>query len=93
MDPRKAAITIRDLLVMKSGLAWDEERDCSIETGKAVELLEGPVCNNSLQWWKVRVAENGLVGWVSEGDYLTPEGYHESSWLIPCESKENCGTP
>ncbi|HEU0293970.1 MAG TPA: SH3 domain-containing protein [Anaerolineales bacterium] len=65
----------------------------SIDTGKAVELLEGPVCNNSLQWWKVRVAENSLVGWAPEGDYLTPEGYHESSWLIPCESKENCGTP
>ncbi|HEU0293968.1 MAG TPA: serine hydrolase [Anaerolineales bacterium] len=27
MDPRKAAITIRNLLMMKSGLAWDEERD------------------------------------------------------------------
>ena len=27
MDPRKAAITIRDLLMMKSGLAWDEEHD------------------------------------------------------------------
>ncbi|HEX5940791.1 MAG TPA: SH3 domain-containing protein, partial [Anaerolineales bacterium] len=38
----------------------------SIETGKTVELLEGPVCNNSLQWWKVRVAENGLVGWTPE---------------------------
>ena len=65
----------------------------SIETGKAVELLEGPVCNSSLQWWKVRVSENGLVGWTPESDNLTPEGYHESSWLIPCESKENCGAP
>ena len=26
-DPRKAAITIRDLLMMKSGLNWDEEGD------------------------------------------------------------------
>jgi hypothetical protein len=65
----------------------------SIETGKAVELVEGPVCNNSLQWWKVRVSETGLVGWIPEGDHLTPEGYHESSWLIACESKENCGNP
>jgi len=65
----------------------------SIDTGEAVELLEGSVCNNSLQWWKVRVSETGLVGWTPEGDHLTPEGYHESSWLISCESKENCGTP
>lgn len=65
----------------------------SIETGKTVELLEGPVCNNSLQWWKVRVSENGLVGWTPESDNLTPAGYHESSWLIPCESKERCGAP
>jgi CubicO group peptidase (beta-lactamase class C family) len=26
-DPRKAAITIRDMLAMKSGLAWDENND------------------------------------------------------------------
>lgn len=58
----------------------------SIVSGKAVELLEGPVCNNSLQWWEVRVLETGLVGW-------TPEGDHESSWLVACESKENCGVP
>lgn len=58
----------------------------SIAPGKSVELLEGPVCNNSLQWWKVRVLETSLVGW-------TPEGDHESSWLIACESKENCGLP
>jgi hypothetical protein len=58
----------------------------SIASGKAVELLEGPVCNNSLQWWKVGVLETGLAGW-------TPEGDHGSSWLIACESKENCGPP
>jgi hypothetical protein len=58
----------------------------SLTPGKAVELLEGPVCNNSLQWWKVRVLETGLVGW-------TPEGDHRSFWLVPCESKEKCGAP
>ena len=54
----------------------------SIASGRAVELLEGPVCNNSLQWWKVRVPETGLVGW-------TPEGDHESYWPVECGSKEN----
>lgn len=27
IDPRKAAITVRDLLTMKSGIAWDEEHE------------------------------------------------------------------
>jgi hypothetical protein len=58
----------------------------SIASGEAVELLKGPICNNSLQWWNVRVLENGLVGW-------TPEGDHDTSWLIVCESKESCGLP
>jgi hypothetical protein len=57
----------------------------SIAPGKAMEILEGPVCNNSLQWFKVRVTEAGLQGW-------TPEGDHDSFWLIPCESKEKCGS-
>ena len=58
----------------------------SIAPGEAMEVLEGPVCNNSLQWFKVRVSETGLEGW-------TPEGSHEAYWLIPCESKEKCGGP
>jgi hypothetical protein len=56
----------------------------SIAPGTAMEILEGPLCNNSLQWFKVRVADTGLEGW-------TPEGDHDSYWLIPCESKANCG--
>jgi hypothetical protein len=57
-----------------------------IEPGRAVELLQGPVCNNSLQWWKVRVSDTTFEGW-------TPEGDHKRYWLVPCESKENCGKP
>ena len=57
-----------------------------IVPGEAFELLEGPICNNSLQWWKVRLPKTGLVGW-------TPEGNHDTYWLQPCESKESCGIP
>jgi hypothetical protein len=78
---------------LRNGPGINHDLIGSIETGKAMELIEGPVCNNSLQWWKVRVFETRLVGWIPESDYLTPEGYHESSWLIACESKENCGKP
>ena len=56
----------------------------SIAPGRVVEILDGPVCNNSLQWFKVRAIETGLEGW-------TPEGDHDTFWLTPCESKENCG--
>jgi hypothetical protein len=70
---------------IRSGPGINQDRIGSIAPGRSVELLEGPVCNNSLQWWEVRVSETGLVGW-------TPEGDHESSWLIACESKENCGS-
>ena len=57
-----------------------------IAPGESFELLEGPICNNSLQWWKVRLPKTGLVGW-------TPEGNHETYWLEPCESEESCGIP
>jgi hypothetical protein len=57
-----------------------------IEPGRTVELLEGPVCNNSLRWWKVRVSDTTFEGW-------TPEGDHKRFWLVPCESKEDCGKP
>ena len=58
----------------------------TIDPGTGMELLEGPVCNNSLQWWRVQVFGTGLIGW-------TPEGNDDSDWLIACESRENCGTP
>jgi hypothetical protein len=71
---------------VRSAPGINQDLIVSIPPGKSVELLEGPVCNNSLQWWKVRVSETGLVGW-------TPEGDHDAAWLIACESKENCGVP
>jgi hypothetical protein len=58
----------------------------TIAPGRAVEILEGPVCNNSLQWFKVHIVATGLEGW-------TPEGDHDSEWLVLCKSKENCGMP
>lgn len=39
-----------------------------IKPDHIVDILDGPVCDESKQWnyWKVRL-ENGMVGWVSEG--------------------------
>jgi hypothetical protein len=58
----------------------------TIGPGKAVEVLEGPMCSDNWTWWKVRTVETGLVGWTVEGDGPT-------YWLVPCSSKSNCGVP
>jgi hypothetical protein len=71
---------------VRSAPGINQELVEKIAPGEAVELLEGPVCNNSLQWWKVRLVRTGLVGW-------TPEGDHKAFWLKPCESEESCGIP
>jgi hypothetical protein len=71
---------------VRSAPGINQELTGKIAPGDAFELLEGPVCNNSLQWWKVHVVRSGLVGWTSEGD-------HKSYRLNPCESKEKCGLP
>jgi hypothetical protein len=71
---------------VRSAPGINQELIGTIDPGRGMEILEGPVCNNSLQWWKVQAFESGLIGW-------TPEGNQESEWLIACESRENCGAP
>lgn len=71
---------------VRSAPGINQELIGKIAPGEAFELLEGPVCNNSLQWWKVRLPKTGLVGW-------TPEGDHKAYWVNPCESNESCGLP
>jgi hypothetical protein len=71
---------------VRSAPGINQELIEKIAPGEVVELLDGPVCNNSLQWWKIRLVRTGLVGW-------TPEGDHKAYWLKPCESEESCGIP
>ncbi|MFN8527916.1 MAG: SH3 domain-containing protein [Anaerolineae bacterium] len=33
----------------------------------ALEIIGGPVCSNSYQWWQVRVISTNYVGWIAEG--------------------------
>lgn len=56
-----------------------------IPVGTAVKILDGPECADNWVWWKVRVLNSGLVGWTAEGD-------RDAYWLIPCESRDGCGT-
>ena len=43
-----------------------------IDEGDPAQLLEGPVCNAGVVWWKVVAVESKLTGWAAEmrnGDY------------------------
>lgn len=57
----------------------------TIPPGTAVKIIDGPECANNWVWWKIRVLNSDLEGWTSEGD-------QDAYWLIPCESRNNCGT-
>ena len=56
-----------------------------IPVGSAVKILDGPQCADNWVWWKIRVLSSKLEGWTSEGD-------KDAYWLIPCESRDSCGT-
>jgi hypothetical protein len=56
-----------------------------IPPGTAVKITDGPECADNWVWWKVKVLNSGLTGWVAEGD-------QDTYWLIPCASKDQCGT-
>jgi hypothetical protein len=37
-----------------------------VHGGTVVELLEGPVCEGGIPWWRVRFGDN-QEGWTAEG--------------------------
>lgn len=47
-----------------------------IKPGKWMMVLEGPICGEKTNWWKVENLETGIVGWTMEGNldtyYLSP---------------------
>ena len=56
-----------------------------IPPGKVMEILDGPQCSDNWAWWNVKDITTGTIGWTAEGD-------NESYWLIPCKTKNDCGT-
>ena len=38
----------------------------SVGSGSKLHVLEGPVCNDGVVWWKVRLLD-GMEGWIIEG--------------------------
>ena len=47
-----------------------------IQPGQRVAIVEGPFCNDTWVWWRVKVPASGASGWAAEGDAST-------YWLIP----------
>lgn len=51
-----------------------------VESGQSVVILDGPSCADGFPftYWRVRVVESGLDGWMAEGDalgyFIDPEG-------------------
>ncbi len=56
------------------------------QPGRAMEVLEGPVCGNGWTWWRVRLVNTHLEGWTVEGDGGT-------YWLVPCARLLDCKSP
>lgn len=46
------------------------------ESGKVLEILDGPECQGGYVWWRVRVIGEDLSGWTAEGD-------RSIYWLVP----------
>lgn len=47
-----------------------------IEPGEEMEILEGPICNENMIWWRIDAISKNLTGWTSEGN-------GEDYWLVP----------
>lgn len=56
-----------------------------IQPGKGMEILGGPICADGWVWWHIRTFDASIEGWTAEGDA-------QSYWLVPCSSRNNCGT-
>lgn len=58
----------------------------------ALEVLDGPVCANRVNWWQVRapVGSASVEGWVAEG---YPEEYFIQSSRPPTAVPLRCGRP
>jgi hypothetical protein len=59
---------------LRSGPSYSNTVLAFIPAGASFSVMDGPFCENGLQWW--RVIYNGVAGWTVEGDgytyYLEP---------------------
>jgi len=59
----------------------DAKKLGQIMPGETIKIREGPVCANSMVWWRVRSQSSSLAGWTAEGDA-------HNYWLVPIPEAE-----
>jgi hypothetical protein len=66
-----------DANLLREGPSRFDEVIDRIKPGHWMMVLEGPVCGEKANWWKVENLDTGKVGWTMEGNldtyYLSPE--------------------
>jgi serine/threonine protein kinase len=66
-----------DSNLIRTGPSRFDEVIGKIKPGNWMMVLEGPVCGEKANWWKVECLTTGVVGWTMEGNleiyYLSPE--------------------
>jgi hypothetical protein len=66
-----------DSNLVRTGPSRFDEVIGKIKPGNWMMVLEGPVCGEKANWWKVECLTTGVVGWTMEGNleiyYLSPE--------------------
>jgi hypothetical protein len=63
-------------------------RVATLREGILFNVVAGPTCSDSMQWWQVRDF-NGLSGWLSEGDETT---YQIEPWPVALEIAQRTNT-
>lgn len=61
---------------LRSGPSLTSQFIADIQPGETFDVIDGPICGNRLNWWKVRLS-NGSIGWTGEGDnyyWIAPIG-------------------
>lgn len=65
----RVAVTYRDFVprTLRTEPSGYSGAVASLIDGVALEIISGPVCAESYNWWQVRVVTTDIVGWIAEG--------------------------
>jgi hypothetical protein len=81
-----AAETTTGGLRLRSGASTSNDEITILEAGTALQILEGPVCENGLNWYRVTVVDTGVEGWAAEA-------LGQAYYIEPTASPTTAATP